>query len=325
MILTTGGSGFLGKTFLEKLVEKGFKNKIINIVNRNHSGVRGVIDVKVDLNNKEEIKSIIKSYNVKKVVHMAATLGWKKAPFSYFYKVNTLFTKLLAEVSAEVNVEKFVYVSSAGVYGKGRRYGLIDENFKPSPTDKYEKTKYMGELEVLRFSEKMNIVILRPGWIYGPGDKRTLKLFKAVNTGFFPLPSGKLAVQSPVFVEDVVRGIILSLNNTKISSGEIFNIAGEEVIPVDHMIKVIARNLGKKLFPLKIPLFLLKAGAIMMEIVFYPTNISPPITISKLAFFERSKPLSIEKAKKILGYFPEMKFEKGIELTLKWYKEKGYI
>ncbi len=323
-ILITGGSGFLGKHLIRKLLKEYKHIRIVNIINKNKTGIKEVIEKKVDINSLGEIENLLKSENVKTVIHTAAALGWNKSPYSYFYKVNTLFTKNLALAAEKTNIEKFIYISSSGVYGKGTKERIIDEKQAPSPSDSYEKTKYLGEIEVLKLKEKLNIIILRPGWIYGPEDKRTLKLFKVINTGFFPKISGDVAVQTPVFVDDVVEAIILSLNKD-IQSGTILNIAGEEILLTTEIVEKSAKILGKRLLPFPIPLKLLKSLAATFDFIFKPFNFSPPITRSKLAFFERSKPLSIEKARKVLGYNPKYKFDEGIKITLLWYKKNGWI
>jgi len=323
MIITTGGSGFVGKTLLLELIKNDYK--VINLINKNPSGVKGVKEIKLENISEKYLSKIINGCNT--VIHLAAALGSTKANYNYYYKVNTLFPKNMVKASIENNVNKFIYISSAGVYGKGikKNKKFLDENIKPTPIDKYEETKYLGEREVLKYKDRIHTTIIRPGWIYGEGDRRTLKLFKAVNSGIFFIAGNGNNYQTPVYVKDIVTGIFKTLENKEIDSGEIFNIAGDKPIQTKKMIKLISRTLNKKILPFKIPLIPLKLTANILEFMFSPFNFNPPLTISSLAFFERNKPLSIEKAKKYLDYYPSTDFEFGIKKTITWYKKNNLL
>jgi len=318
-ILTTGGSGFAGKHFLRILVKEGFG--ILNLVNKNPANVKGVNEIKIE---SFEINDLGKYLNeVDTIVHLAATLGSTKADFDYFLKVNSIFPENLIKAAIAKGVKKFIYISSAGVYGKGSN-DIIDENFPPNPVDKYERTKYSGEKSVLKYKDRINIVIVRPGWIYGPEDKRTLKLYKAINSGKFFIAGRGNGKQTPVFVEDFARALLLIIK-MELKSGEIFNIAGDELIKTEDMVKIIAKELNKNIIPFKIPLLPLKILVKFLDLISSITKINFPLTSSSLSFFERSKPLSIEKAKKILEFSPQKNFKEGIKETVEWYKRKGLL
>ncbi len=318
-ILTTGGSGFAGKYLLRALVEQGYD--VINLVNKNFSGIHGVKEIRIKNFEPEYLKGLLDGIDI--IVHLAAALGSTKANYDYFYKVNSLFPENLIKAAVEKGVKKFIYISSAGVYGKGSKK-IIDEKFPPSPIDEYEKTKFSGEKNILKFKGKINVVIVRPGWIYGPGDKRTLKLYRAINYGKFFVAGKGDGFQTPVFVEDFVKAIILIIKNN-VGSGEIFNIAGKELLRTEDMIRIIATQLKKRILPFKIPILPLKLIAKILDLLSSITGINFPLTSSSLAFFERSKPLSIEKAKNVLKFTPETDFEEGIRLTLNWYKKEGLL
>ncbi len=321
MIITTGGSGFLGKYVLRKLVERG--NDIVNLVNNSYSGVKGVKEIKIENYSIDYLKKIIDKADT--IIHMAAALGWIKADYDFYYRINTQFPLNMIKAAIRTDVKKFIFISSAGIYGKGSKDKIITEDFPPNPIDNYEKTKYLGEKLILEQKEKIDIKIIRPGWIYGPEDKRTLKLFKMINKGYFFIAGKGKGKQSPVFVEDIADGIILLNEAEDIPSGEIFNMGSNEIITIENMVKTIAKTLNKKILPFKIPLLPLKIIAKTSDIIFKPFKFTPPLTSSSLAFFERSKPLSIEKAKRMFGYSPKIDFKNGIKITVKWYKKNGFL
>ncbi len=321
MIIVTGGSGFLGKFVLRKLVDEGYET--VNLINKTSSKIKGVKEIKTDNISFDFLKQIIAGADT--IIHMAAALGWTKADYDYYYKINTLFPENMVKAAISSGIKNFIYISSAGVYGKGTKQGVIDENFPPTPEDNYEKTKYEGEKAVLKFKDKINIKIIRPGWIYGPEDKRTLKLFRTINKGYFFIAGKGDGKQTPVFVEDIAEGIILLMKSKNIPSGEIFNMSSDEILTIEEMVKTIAKTLNKKILPFKIPLLPLKLLAKSLDAISKPLGITLPLTSSSLAFFERSKPLSIEKAKKLFNYSPKIKFKEGMKITIAWYKKQGLL
>ncbi len=318
-VLTTGGSGFAGRYLLETLVQNGFS--VVNLVHNNKSGIKGVEEYRIASYSVEFFKNKTKGVDI--IVHLAAALGSSKGDYEYFYKINTDFPEKLILGAIDSKVKKFIYVSSAGVYGKGSKKP-IDEKVSPQPVDNYEKTKFFGEKAVLKYKNKVDVIVLRPGWIYGPNDKRTLKLYKTINTGKFFIAGKGDGKQTPIFVNDFINAILLTIKKD-IKSGEIFNIAGDEQLTIEQMVKIIANILGKKILPFKVPLTPLIFISHILDFINDLTGISFPVTRSSLAFFERSKPLSIEKAKNLLGFLPKTRFEDGMKETLKWYKDRGLL
>jgi dihydroflavonol-4-reductase len=321
MIIVTGGSGFLGKFVLKRLVEKGYET--INLINKTQSKIEGVKELKLDDISVDYLKKIITGADT--IIHMAAALGWTKEDYDYYYRINTLFPENMIKAAVSLKIRKFIYISSAGIYGKGIKEEVIKEDYPPQPEDFYEKTKYEGEKAVLKYKDKIRVNIIRPGWIYGPEDKRTLKLFKMINKGYFFIAGKGDGKQTPVYVEDIADGIILLMESDKTDSGDIFNMASDEIITTEEMVKTIANTLNKKILPFKIPLSPLKFMAKTLDIISKPFGITLPLTSSSLAFFERSKPLSIEKAKKIFGYSPKIKFIEGIKQTIDRYKKQKLL
>ncbi len=318
-ILTTGGSGFAGKYLLKAIVQNGYN--VVNLIHTHSSEIEGVKDIKITEYEVDFFRKVTKGVDV--IIHLAAVLGGSKESNEYFYKVNTEFPEKLIVSAINSNVKKFIYISSAGVYGRGSKHS-IDESFLPQPVDRYEKAKLLGEEAVLKYKDKINVVVLRPGWIYGPGDKRTLKLYKAINTGKFFIAGKGDEKQSPIFVKDFVDAIQLVIEKD-IKSGEIFNIAGDEQITIERMAEIIADILGKKILPFKVPLTPLIFISHILDFIDNLTGISFPITRSSLAFFERSKPLSIDKARNLLDFLPKTEFRDGIRETISWYKDKGLL
>jgi dihydroflavonol-4-reductase len=182
----------------------------------------------------------------------------------------------------------------------------------------------LGEQKAQLFAaEGLDIVIIRPGWVYGPGDRRTLKLSRAVAEKKFVMVTKGKTCQTPVYIDDLISGVLLCAE--KAEAGELFHLAGREALTVKEIVKLIAGATGVAMPPFSLPLFPVFITAWTMEKVFSLFRKDAPLTTGKLSFFIHPKPLSIQKATKELGYSPETNFETGVRATVSWYREHGWL
>ncbi|MBU1457035.1 MAG: NAD(P)-dependent oxidoreductase, partial [Proteobacteria bacterium] len=163
----------------------------------------------------------------------------------------------------------------------------------------------------------------RPGWAYGPRDRRTFKLIKAVCAGRFIMVTRGAGLQTPVYIDDLIKGIQLAAEEGK--RGETYHLAGGEILTVRDMVRAIALACGKKPARLFIPLLPARLAALLLEAAYAPRGKEAPFNRSKLSFFIHSKPLSIEKARHELGYAPEVDFRSGITRTVSWYRSQNWL
>ena len=167
------------------------------------------------------------------------------------------------------------------------------------------------------------MVVVRPGWVYGPGDRRTFKLIKAIAAEKFILLTKGDVCQTPVYIDDLVRGILLCAE--KGEAGEIYHLAGKEALTVEEITTMIAQAAGTKFLRIPLPSLFLKLAAWKLEFFFNLLGKEAPLTRGKLAFFVHPKPLSIQKARGRLDYEPEWDFAAGIASTFAWYRKNGWL
>jgi dihydroflavonol-4-reductase len=217
-----------------------------------------------------------------------------------------------------------VHFSSAGVLGSVKKNKAVGEDYQTNPIDTYDLSKLEGERTALRFAEKgLDVVVIRPGWAYGPGDNRTFKLIKAVAKKRFLMVTKGDTLLTPVYIHDLVDGILSCAEKSK--GGEIFHLAGREVLSVKYVVSTIGEAVGVQIPRLSLPLLPTKVAARSLEKVFALLKKEAPLTMGKLGFFIHPKPLSIQKAKKELGYSPETDFRKGMQTTISWYRDHGWL
>jgi nucleoside-diphosphate-sugar epimerase len=317
----TGASGFIGSHLARKLLSKKWQVSILRH-ERDLPGLEKCQVYRGDIREPHSLKKMLTGTDV--LFHLAAALGASSFGKTEFFKINVQGTENVIQSAFDAGVGKVVHCSSAGVLGSVKENRPADENHSPFPQDIYDRTKLEGEKIALGYAKKgENVVVIRPGWVYGPGDRRTFKLIEAVASKKFMLLTKGSTHQTPVYIDDLIQGIMLCAE--KAQAGEIFHLAGKEDLTVKEITNAIAQAAGVRLSQFPLPGFVLKVAAWKLEKVFSLFGKEAPLTRGKLAFFIHPKPLSIQKARVQLGYEPEWDFKTGIATTIAWYRQNGWL
>lgn len=257
------------------------------------------------------------------VYHLAAAQHEANVSDNYFWDINVNGTKNILESSLQAGVKCFVHGSTIGVYGEAM-VGEIDENTPLKPDNIYGITKSEGEKLALAYADRLPVVVVRISETYGPGDKRLLKLFRAIKKRtFFMIGHGENKHQL-IYVDDLIQGFALVANRPD-AVGEIFVLAGKEIVTTNQMAQSVANALGVRLRKLRLPLLPFVIAASALEMVFRPLGIQPPLHRRRLDFFRKSFFFSQQKAKTVLGFEPSMSFDEGIRETASWYQNTGLL
>ena len=318
----TGASGFIGKHLARHLLQNGWQvralvhdKKIIGLEDRLET-------VEGHIQNLTLLKEALTGTDL--IFHLASALGASQIGRREFHAVNAEGTRTVLEAARETGVRKVVHFSSAGVLGHVKNGEVAGEDYPPRPRDIYDRTKLEGEAIALESARRgMDVVIVRPGWVYGPEDRRTFKLIRAIARGRFILVSKGKTLQTPVFVHDLIQGTMLSAEKGR--RGEIYHLAGPEVLTVRIIVETIAAASRKKIPRFHPPLFPVSAAACLMGTAFSIFKKEAPLSPSRLSFFVHPKPLSIQKAVKELGFAPKTYFQKGMFQTVAWYRDAGWL
>jgi len=317
----TGGSGFIGGHLIESLVGRGVEVRAL--VHRSPLRFDDRVEtVQGDICDQEMLSEALKGTDF--LFHLASALGSSAIGRDKFRRINAQGTENILASARSAGVGRTIHVSSAGVFGAVKKGETAAESMPPKPVTIYDKTKLEGEEAALRFArEGLDVVVVRPGWAYGPGDKRTFKLMKAICGGRFVMATRGRSFQTPVYIDDLVKGILLA--GEKGRKGEVYHLAGGEIMTVRGMAEEIAVACGRTLPRFYLPLMPARLAALFLELAFVPLCREPPLSRSKLSFFIHSKPLSIDKARGDLGYVPEVDFKSGLARTISWYRSQGWL
>ena len=275
-----------------------------------------------ELTNPASLRAAVSG--VERIFHIAAVYRQAKLPDSYYREVNVEGTRLLAEASLGEGGIPFLYCSTCGVHGEVEP--PADESSPYNPGDIYQQTKVEAERVVfaLHRDRGLPVVVLRPVGIYGPGDRRFLKLFRGVAKKRFPMIGKGDVFYHLTHVEDVARGFIRA-GDTPSAFGKAFILAGSEYTTVRELIALIAKKADVAPPRYRWPSMPLYAAAAICEDVCRPLGIEPPLYRRRLDFFLKHRAFKIDKAKKELGWEPVVDLDTGIEQTLQWYRKAGWV
>ncbi|MBD3252188.1 NAD-dependent epimerase/dehydratase family protein [Candidatus Pacearchaeota archaeon] len=334
--LVTGATGFIGSHLVEELIKRGGKEKIRCLVLKkdpilkdiNEKGInllrkRGVEIFFGDLLDSKSLEEATKDVN--KVFHLAAISRPMDIPKKLYYETNVAGTRNLLESCKKNNVKKFIYVSSMSGFGFSRNGEIINEKSPKFPVTDYGDSKKQGERLVHSFCkrESINFVIIRPPMVFGPRDYQFLKLFKAINTGFFPLLNKGSAKFEFCYVKNLIKGIILGDEYGR--NSEDYNITDGYTYTIREVVYEISKALNINLVPIIIPVSYAKSIAFMFEIPYKIIGRKPPFGVGTASWMSNNNIRDISKAKKEINYKREIPLKKSISETVKWYKSRRFL
>jgi len=310
-ILVTGGAGFIGSHLCELLIDEGFTVKVFDDLFRgnksNLSSIQKSLEFECgDIKNKEDVSKAVKNVDI--IVHLAAINGTR-----FFYEipekvldVNVKGTLNILEAAANNNVKHVVFSSSSEVYGYPLSFPT-NENHVLQIMDplnsrfSYAGSKIVGELMVINFAKAFGFdySILRFHNVYGPrmGHEHVFPEFirRIIRNEDFVVQGDGTQTRSFCYISDAIKGIFYCLVKDA-AKNQIFNIGNDKEISLNEVIDLLSKISGKEINP--------------------KYNIkSDQLTGSTL----RRQP-DISKARKLLGYEPEIELKKGLKKTFQWYE-----
>ncbi|MEM6978160.1 MAG: NAD-dependent epimerase/dehydratase family protein [Planctomycetota bacterium] len=319
-IFVTGATGLVGTRFCRVATQQGYS---VHALVRPGSNRDVLADVPVtfvegDLGNPESFAEAMTGCNY--VVHSAAHIGdWGPAETYRDINVRSL-RKMLQIVLDAKNLKRWIQISSLGVYPARDHHGT-DESTPADLTglDGYTQTKAEAEgvIHEMVLEQALPAVILRPGFIYGPGERYAIpRVLKRLAAGQLKIIGPGTKVLNNTYVGNLTDAIVLALVTPDIE-GETFNIRDERLVSRVEYFHTITDYMGTP-HPKHIPLWVGKmlAGPIETLAKLRGATESPLLTRATMKFMTLNLDYSIEKAKRRLGYQPRVDFRDGIIETL---------
>ncbi len=327
-VLITGGTGFIGSRLAYRCKERGDDVVILSQINtpaekKNADDLesRGFTFIVGGVDDADKVRQAVTGCDL--VFHLAAAQHEVNVPDKHFWDVNVEGTRNLLEASLVAGVGRFVHGSTIGVYGVEMQ-GEISEQSPLKPDNIYGITKKAGEELVLSYKEKLPVSAIRISETYGPGDRRLLKLFKGINNRtFFVIGNGENKHQL-VFVDDLIDGFFAAAVKDE-ALGEVFVIAGSEVLTTNDMVESVASVLQVDRLKFRAPMWPFYLLAVIMEKTLRPLGIQPPLHRRRLDFFKKTLYFSPDKSAKLLDFKAKTSFREGCRITANWYREQSLL
>ena len=316
-VLVTGGAGFIGSHLSQRLLREGYEVVCLDnfdafydpaIKRKNLAEIQATKGdgefqlVEGDIRNKGMLEDLFKRSSFDLVIHLAARAGVRPSiqqPLLY-EEVNVTGTLNLLEVCREFGVMDLIFGSSSSVYGKNPTVPFTEADRLEAMISPYAVTKRVGELFCYAYHHLygLNIFCLRFFTVYGPRQRPEMAIHKftrLIHEGEqIPLFGDGTSRRDYTYIDDIVEGIMGAVRN--LGGYEIFNLGESKTIPLRGLVSLLEGALGKK--------------AVVEELPEQPGDV--PITYA-----------DISKARRLLGYDPQVGIEEGVERFVRWFQERG--
>lgn len=308
-ILITGANGLVGCVLNKALAQRHFS--VVSALRTTEAVSSGLNVLAVgDINEKTDWSSALNAVDV--VIHLAARVHVMREkiadPIAAFREVNLHGTINLAKQAAIVGVTRFVYVSSIKVNGEFTEGKPFSESDNPNPQDPYGVSKWEAEQALHEISREtgMELVIVRPPLVYGPGVKANFyKLLQLVDKAL-PLPLGSIENRrSMVYVRNLVDALILCATHPK-AAGQTYLVSDGHGVSTPQLINNIALTMQRPCRVFSFPLSLIRLGAKLL---------GRSAAVDRLT---QSLEIDSSKIRNELGWRPPYTMEQGLQATADW-------
>jgi len=323
-VLVTGGTGFVGSRLVEALLARG--HQINLLVNRTQPVIPEGPSVKYhrcDLTDPVNFRSA--GFKSDAAVNVAGQLRVPGLPDEHYWKVHYEATKHVLEECTRFKLKRLVQVSTTGVYGVTGR-NPVGEEGPIAPSDIYEKTKWEGERYAREYCSdgKLDLVVARPGLVYGPGDRHLLGLYKAIKWGVFRVIGEGQNFVHPIFIDDLTEGLVACVESPA-AAGQAFNLVNPAPVTFRAFCEEIARALGKKLPSASLPKKLARGMGAGFEAIRAVTRMEVPLTRERVDFMTSDRAYDASRARRVLGFSARTSLADGVRATVEAYAGKGWI
>jgi dihydroflavonol-4-reductase len=325
-VLITGAAGYTGLALASQLLAGGYGIRALarRPMDGKDQAPSGVEFVTGDVRDRAVVEEALEGIDT--VYHLAAVFRRAGVPDSEYRSVHVDATRNLVESSAAAGVRRFVHCSTVGVHGDVEREAPATEDAPFKPGDIYQETKLEGEQVAVATAQRVGLplTVVRPGPIYGPGERRFLKMIGGVAKGRFMLVGDGSPRLQMVYVEDLVRGIQLA-GETPAAIGKTYILAGEEAPTLNELVHQMADVAQVAAPRLRIPVWPVWMAGVICEAVCVPFRVEPPIFRRRVKFFTSNRWFDISRARTDLGFAPKIPLRQGLIRTLQSYRQLGWV
>jgi len=324
-VLVTGGTGFIGSHLVEALLARGDEVCCLVRDGRRLGWLAGLSRVEVRLGDlSDPIRLRAEVAGLDRVFHLA---GLTKARSTQeFFRVNAEAAGTLAQacLAASPPPGRFVHLSSLAVLGPKASPVAATEGDAPRPVSAYGRSKLEGERRVLEARQGLKVTVLRPPVVYGPRDRGVWTFVRWVARGVVPMPGGPPRHLSVCHVDDLVAAL-LAAGEGDIPSGEVFHVASQRDVTWEEVGGAFAKTLGVRPREVRLPVPIMLGLGVLAE--WWAWAAGRPDFMSRGKVREASGHWVCDtgKAQRMLGIAPRVELSQGVQQTVTWYREAGWL
>ena len=326
--LITGATGFVGGHIVESALARNLEVRAIARPTSDTT-LLDRLQVKTyrgELSDPEIVRRAVQDADV--IVHCAAKVG-DAGPIEGYRAANVDALRTLLEACKARQPARFVHMSTLGVYEARHHYRTTEaEPLPANHIDSYTQTKVEADHLALSYCQeyKLPIVVLRPGFVYGPRDQSVMpQLIERLRQGRVHYLGGDRRALNCIYVANLVDAVFLAAENPQ-AVGQVYNLTDGELVTKARFLGGVADALGCKKPHQRLPRWL--AGILMRLLGVHVRRATaagrtPLLTPAQFKFLLLNLDFSIEKARRELGYRPRFSFDDGLRETMAWYQQNN--
>ena len=326
--LVTGVTGFTGYRLAERLLSQGYRVRGLVRPRRDlqQSVPAGVELIEGDISHPSDVSRAVSDVDL--VFHLAALYRSARHVDDVYRQVNVEGTRnvisAIRQNTGQGKPQRLIHCSTIGVHGDVAQIPA-DESADFRPNDIYQTTKLQGELlvqEALR--EGLRGVVVRPSGIYGPGDRRFLKLFRMIKSRRFRMIGSGDVLFHLIYIDDLIDGF-LRCAQTESSDGQTYILAGPKYVTLNELCGKVASATQVKLRHANWPYRPVLMAARGCEAICRALAVEPPLHRRRVEFFVKNRAFDTGKARREIGFSPTTDLESGLRQTTQWYQQHGWL
>jgi nucleoside-diphosphate-sugar epimerase len=326
-IIITGATGFLGRNLAEcfhtdglQVMATGRLSSVGDELQKNDIPFK-----KADILDLDQLSNAFSPADC--VIHCAAKSGpWGK--YRDFYDTNVIGTRNVIKACKKHNINKIIFISTPSIYFTGRdRYNISESEPLPDrQASNYSKTKLISEMELIDLQRQgYKVIIFRPRALYGPYDNTIItRILRLADQKQIPLINNGRALVDITYVDNFVDAIRKSLRAPDNAWNEVYNISNGNPISVKEWFSQLLTIFDRPFRPKNVPESGAKIIAGIMEFCSYLPFVKkePSMTRFTVGYMAKSMTMTIDKAKQMLNYSPQVSNQQGFERYATWYYSK---
>ena len=317
-VLVTGAAGFIGRALVERFRQLGSEVRGVDLIETGDEW-----HLAADLTTPGGWQSHAEGCDL--VVHTAAVVGFYSSREGY-WETNVAAVRHAIDAAIAAGAKRFVHLSSIVVFGFDFE-GEVNERTPVQPNGvHYVDTKIASEQVVLEAHAEGEIpcTIVRPGDVYGPASRPwTVEPIRLLRSKQLILPDGGRGLHSPVYVDDLVDGIVRAATTPE-AEGRVFVLTGSEKPTIGEFFGNYCRMLGID-GPRTAPTRVVREVARAMDLAAKVRGRRSEATAAAIDYFTRRGSYSIARAREVLGYEPRHDLEAGMRKTEAWLRSEGLV